>query len=728
MDFETYSSAGMFFDPILRKWKGPQHASLGKKGLGVVGTQVYAEHPSTEVLVLAYDLKDGIGRRQWQPGDPNPQDLFTHIFNGKLLEAWNVMFEERIWNEVCVKKYGWPPLPTELLRCAMAKARAYCFPGKLSFAGPAAGLPEDKLKLKDGARLLTKFSVPRTPTKKDGSLRNLMSLGDPDSIALCKYNDQDIVTEHEMSIRTPDLNSFELQFWQIDQDSNRLGVKLDMEAIDAALKILNVEYEAASKEIFEITNGEVETFTQNARIVTWLQSQGVHTSSVDADHIASMLAMEELPPLCRRVLELRSAYGSASVKKLKAMKVQSSAVHRATSMFVYHGARTGRDAGAGIQPQNMPNSGPDVYHCPNPLCNSYQTMGAICSSCGEQLRETDIEEWSPQAVEHALWALKNGTLNKCFPKLTEVLAGCLRGLFIADEGHDFIGSDYSAIEAVVAACLTGCQWRIDTFARKDDIYLASISAITGTPIEEYKKYKAETGQHHPDRKKGKVAELASGYGGWIGAWKQFGADDFFESDSTMKDAILAWRKASPEIVDAWGGQSKNWKPKRYGLEGAFLDAIENEGTYIQTSVGAQYLYWKGNVYCFLPSGRYITYHNVRTIASDRRKNELTICFWGYNTNPKMGAMGWVEMTTYGGKLFENIVQAVARDLMAYAAVNLHNHGYKIMLRVHDELITQVPEGTGSVEQVEQIGSQLPEFAKGWPVRMAGGWRGKRFRK
>lgn len=727
-DFETYSSAGMYFDPLKGRWVQPKYCSGTKKGISVITTQAYAEHPSTEVLILKYNLKDGFGTYEWSFGDPPPQKLFDHIAAGKLIEAWNVMFEERIWNEVCVKKYGWPVLPVKQLRCAMAKSRAFCYPGALAKAGPAAGLSDDLLKDKEGTRLLNKFSVPRNPTKADVSLRNHVDfLIDEDSKKLAAYCEQDLVTEEAMSIRTPDLNELELAYWQMDQECNRVGVKLDTESIDAALKILDEEYAEAAEEIAQITNGVVTSFTQIQKIKAWLWVKDVKVGSVDASTVDELLQRSNLPDEVRRVLELRSAYGSAAVKKLYAMKVQQSAAGRATDMFIYHSARTGRDAGAGIQPQNMPNSGPEVRQCPH--CKSYTTYPDFCRGCSAvAIRDVQPEEWSPEAAEFALKVLRDGTIKYFFSSITEVLSGCLRGLFISDPGHDFVGSDYSSIEAVVAACLTGCHWRIETFRNGGDIYLASISQITGTSIEEYAKYKQETGQHHPDRKKGKVAELASGYQGWMGAWKQFGADAFFNSDDELVAAIKAWRKASPEIVRAWGGQPNQWRDEYYGLEGNFILAHQNEGQHFTPLPGITYMGWRGKVYCFLPSGRAITYHDVQLSPNYDRPGQMRITFMGYNTNPKMGAIGWTRMDTYGGKLFENVVQGTARDIMAYAAVNLHQRGYKIMLRVHDELITQVPEGWGSVEEMEQIGGMLPAFASNWPVKMSGGWRDKRFRK
>lgn len=719
-DFETYSEAGLRY--VDGKWTSLETSS--KRGISAVGAYRYAEHPSTDVLCLAYNLKDGTGKHLWVPGMDNPQDLFDHVAAGRLLEAWNVSFEEAIWNSVCVQKFGWPRLDPSVLRCAMAKSRAFCLPGALGKAAEALALDEQKDT--GGKRLLGKFSVPRNPTKSDDRTR-FRPLSDPEGPLLYRYCLQDIVTEAEASARIPDLSNFELAYWQVDQDCNRRGVRLDMAAIENSLAKLGGLYGEANQRIVQLTQGHVANVNQVQKITEWVNSQGVIVDSIDENSINRLLDSVLTPPHVRDVLELRKSVGSAAVKKLYAMKTQATSQGRAHGMFIYHGARTGRDAGAGIQPQNMPNSGPVCCSCD---CGAYYSKALdACPSCGVNTGMCTSHDWDADSADFALGKLATNDLERYFPRLLEVLPGCIRGMLIADEGCDFIGSDYSAIEAVVAACLSGCQWRIDTFRRKDDIYLASISAITGVSVEEYKQFKEDNGYHHPDRKKGKVAELASGYGGWTGAWKQFGADDFFSSEDELIEAIKAWRNASPEIVEAWGGQMRYGQPRLFGLEGAFIASVQSPGATIETGLpGITYYNRAGAVYCYLPSGRYITYHSATIEPDSRRRGKQAIYFWGYNTNPKMGPMGWTRLNTYGGRLFENCVQAVARDIMAHAAVNLHHAGYHIALRVHDELVAHVPEGRGSVEEFEAIANRMPQWAKDWPVSVAGGYRAKRFRK
>lgn len=723
IDFETYSEAGYLWKGD--KWVSP-HPNSTTKGLKLVGLQVYAEHPSTEVLCLAYNLKDGKGPRLWTPELPLPEDLFEHIAQGKLIEAFNAAFEERIWNIVCVNKYGFPELPLRQIRCAAAKARAFCLPPSLEDAAEALGNKE--LKDAEGKRLLNMLSIPRKPTKTCDKKR-LTPLDDIIAARqLYDYCLQDIKTEAHISAKVPDLNEQELKFFLLDLESNKKGVKIDLETVDKALELLEAKYKDAERRLPALTEGMVEKPTQVKRIIEWLGTKGIVTKSIDEKHMKILLSHDKVPEDCKEVLRIRKSTSAASVRKLYTMKIQASKDGRVHDMFLYHGARTGRDAGRGVQPQNMPNSGIAVKYCG--VCAMYYGVDKKCPICGST--EGDVKEWNPQAMEQAIEAIHKGDVESTFGDLADVLPGCVRGLFIADEGCDFICSDYSAIEAVVAAHLAGEQWRLEVFKNRGDIYLESISRITGIPVEEYKDYHRRTGSKHPDRQRGKIAELASGYGGGVGAWKQFGADEFFDSEDEIKQAVYAWREASPNIVNAWGGQYYYENGMRidelYGLEGSFIQATMYPGTEISWGRHGVSFYYDGEaVYMKLPSGRYITYHKVRLLRDYDRETWI-INFKGHNSNPVMGGMGWTELTTYGGKLFENLVQATARDIMVNAAVKLHEAGYKIVLRVHDELVAQVPEGWGSVEEFEAIASDMPEWAKGWFVRADGGWRGKRYRK
>lgn len=725
-DFETYSEAGFIWNPDTNKFQAPPNAT--KKGLSVIGAARYSEHHSTEVLSLAYDLKDGKGKRLWNPSLPLPIDLFDWIAKGNLLEAWNCAFERWIWVNVCQPKYNFPPLPFHQLRDAMAKARAHALPGGLDAAGNVLNIKNKKLK--EGYRLLNKFSIPRNPTKNDRRTRIKPSEDPQDAKLLYEYNLQDIAAEGELSSLIPDLTAEELDFWLCDQSINFRGIRLDQSSIIACVSIMEQAHKKYNAELSQLTGGRVSSASEIQKLRMWLMECGVSAPNLDSETVTDLLKTPFLHPIVRRALEIREAIGSAAVKKLYAMQNQITAKGRVHDLFVYHSARTGRAAGTGPQPQNLPNSGPKVSKCASPKCGRY--FGKDLHACPwcKCYSTRDLHEWNPKAVEDALETIATHSLawvEHFWGNAVDVISGCLRGLFIADPGKDLICSDYSAIEAVVLAMLAGEEWRIEVFKTHGKIYEMSASKITGVPFQEFIDHKRLTGQDHPLRKKvGKVAELASGYQGWIGAWKQFGAEEFFTEDE-MKQAILAWRAASPQIVKMWGGQVKDWYAEYYGLEGAAVQAVLNPGKKFEYR-GLSYFVNSDVLYCQLLSGRYLTYHRPRLLPSTRKQDTFSLSFEGWNTNPKNGGIGWIRMQTYGGKLTENVVQATARDILAHAIVNLEKAGYPIVLHVHDEIVAEVPEGTGSIEEFESIMASLPAWAANWPIKASGGWRAKRYAK
>lgn len=786
MDFEMYSDAGYVWNEAANKWGALPGAAGNKKGLPIVGAAVYAEHPSTEVLWLAYDLKDGRGRRRWRPGMPPPSDLFAHLAAGGLMEAWNVGFEEHMWREVCVKRYGWPPLPVDQLRCAMAKARAFTLPGSLDAAAAVLGTQR---KDPAGDRLMRKFSMPKNPSAKSPT-RRVRPEDDPVEFeAYGKYNETDIVAEAEASSRIPDLSAVELAMWQTDREINRRGVQIDLEAVGNCIAIVNAAHAKYNAELAALTGGTVARASELDKLQGWLGGKGLHVDSLDADGIEGELARLRLaiktgafvprppgmpvngehvpygrvtdPAGCLRALEIREAIGSAAVKKLFAMANTATRAGRVRDLFTYHGARTGRPTGGGVQPTNMPNSGPEVRQC---TCGRHHGMKlTACPWCGSAVPDgARGVEWDQGAIEDALEVIAYRSLElleAVFGDAVPIVSGCLRGLFIAAPGHDLICSDYSAIEAVGLAMLAGEQWRIDVFRTHGKIYEAGAAAITGIPFDEYMRHAGYTdeqlarpewwvqkpanrGSHHPTRKTvGKLSELASGYGGWIGAWKAFGADEFFTDDEIKKN-IIAWRNASPSVVDLWGGQHRGmpwepgYRPELFGVEGAAVLSVMNPGQeyFVQLrnpTAAARHISFvteRDVMYCRLQSGRLLTYHRPRLTPSTRRAGEVSLSYEGWSTNPKLGPLGWVRMDTYGPKLVENINQAETRDIHTHGLVNLERRGYPIVLHVYDEGVAEVPEGFGSVEEFEAIMMDTPEWAKDWPVRAAGGWRGKRYRK
>lgn len=729
MDFETYSEAGFIWNEKTQSYNAPKGAT--QKGISAVGAVAYSEHPSAEALCLSYDLKDGLGPRLWVLGMPGPTELFEYIATGGLIEAVNCQFEYWIWKNICVPKLGWPDLPWYQLRDAAAKFRANAWPGALGKAAVVSGAVEQKLET--GDRLIKKFGCPRKPTKKDVRKRIRPEDDPADAQLYYEYCIGDIKAESAVSMLCPDLSPEEQEFELCTRASNVRGIGLDMQTIHAASGILDQAFDKYDVELCALTSGAVSKASELDKLKKWLEQFGIIAPELDADVIGKLLDSAGLHPAARRALEIRQLVGSAGVKKIWAMERMASKAGRAHDLIVYHTARTGRDGGRDIQPQNLVKQGPKVKLCEG--CGYiYGIMLTYCPNCNAPDIVAQVKGWSYEAVPNAVEVIRTGRLEeveRVYGDALLTLSGCIRGLFVPAEGCDFIASDYASVEAVVTAVLSGERWRIEAFRNKEDIYLRSASSITGTPYEEYLKH-PDGPKGHPDRQKiGKPAELGLGFGGYLGAWRQFDSTDTF-SDEEVKRNILAWRAASPAVVEFWGGQVRGvpWDPDRhelYGLEGMAIAAAQYPGqifTYRDISYGVK----DDALYCRLPSGRLITYHKPRLSPHRRWDDRLELSFEGWNTNPKKGPTGWIRMGTYGGSLCENVVQATARDIMRHAVVNLERAGYPVILRVHDEIVAEVPKGFGSVEDFERIMGTMPAWAKYWPVRAAGGWRGSRYRK
>lgn len=748
IDFETYSEAGYVWHEDLQKWK--PLAGMKDKGLFAVGHRVYAEHPTAEVITFSYDMMDGQGVRRWQPGQPNPQALFDWLAAGNACEGHNVAFERSIWMHVCVPKYGWPPLPARSLRCSAAKSRAWGLPGSLEEVGRVLQLATQKDK--DGKRLMRKFSMPRDPTLSDRRLRVLPHEDPEEFEAYCRYCDTDVATEHGVSLVVPDLIPDELEFWLCDQEVNYRGIGVDLEAVDSAISIIGQVIRKYDAELYELTGHQVPGASKTKQLSAWLRAQGYpltkkkgkdeEIDSVDSATVEAALERTDLPAHVRRALEIRQFTGSASVKKAFSMRAHATQAARLHDLFIYHGARTGRDTHADVQPGNLPKDGPSLRWCEDAGCGKpYGQHLENCPWCGASAAFSRKDDWSFEAVEDALHIVRTRSADAVeyfFGDAMLTLTGCTRSFLQADPGNNLISGDYSAIEAVVTAALAGEEWRLQAFRNKEEIYYHGAASVTGKSYQWYMDWSAENGgKKHPDRNKiGKVAELALGFAGGVGAWRNFDSTDTF-TDDEVKAIIRKWQAASPAVVELWGGQirGKPWKPdyyENYGLEGCFVAAILNPNqrfTYRYISFECI----DDVLYAILPSGRPMAYHQPRLSWTAPKRfpdwaptNQISYMTW--NTNPAYGPKGWVRIDTHRGKIVENMVQAVARDIMAHAVVNLERAGYPVVLRVHDELASEVPIGYGSEQEFRSIMETLPAWCADWPIRTGAPWTGRRYRK
>jgi DNA polymerase bacteriophage-type len=718
-DFETYSEAGYRWVPELQKWKSLEGIPKTRRGIGVVGAANYVEHASFRVLSLAYNLKDGRGPRHWKPGDRDPLDLFEHITHGGLLEAWNVGFERRVWESYCVPKLGWPAIPPEQLRCAMAKSRAFGMPGALENAGNV--LQIEHKKDPEGKRLIQKLTVPRNPTKGNPELHWTPETAPEDFSKFYRYNETDIVAESEASAKLPDLTPHEFEIWQADQRINFRGMQIDLVAVENCIAILEQAEAKYNAELCQITNGAVSESTEVAKLVAWIQSQGVTIFDLNEETVSALLKEPPYSAAVTRALQIRQALGFASVKKLYAFRAMSTTDGRLYDQYAYYAAHTALWNAQGVQVSNL-------------YKGRFNT---------------------PEAVEAALACIACRCLELVeyeYGDALECVASCLRSLIIAKPDHELICSDYTAIQAVVTAALAGETWRLEVFRTHGMIYEMCASQITRVPFEEFIKYRERTGgtihydasgkfshvtggKHHPHRQPyGKIPELASGFGGWIGAWLKFGAGEFLDEDA-IKRAILAWREASPMIVELWGGQTRDKfqpseRPELYGLEGAAIAAVQNPGmAYEYRGIAFQ---THGDVlYCRPPSGGLITYHEPRLTQATRPYAapwELALSYMGWNSNATKGPPGWLRMDLYGGVLTQNVVSHMSREVQAGAIVRLENAGYPIVMHTHDEDVAEVPLGMGSVAEFERLMTPPEPWAAGWPIAPKGGWRGSRYGK
>ncbi|MEG0968321.1 MAG: hypothetical protein RSE32_14285 [Comamonas sp.] len=492
IDFETYSEAGYEWSDALNKWVPPEGGSATNRGLSLVGVVNYTRHPSFEVLCCWYKLPGG-ELTYWDPSMPPPQELFDYIAAGGIVEAHNHAFEHRVFQAL-----GWPEVPLAQQRCSMAKSRAWALPGSLDLAAATLGTTP---KNPDGKKGIQLFSVPRQPTKTNPARRNAPT-GEQFQKLIVDYCRDDVISEESLSAVVPELSPIELEHWQVDQTVNRRGVAVDVPTLYAMRVILRDAHRLYGDRCREITDGISPS--EVSQLIIWAANRGVLLAALDDEAITEALGRENLPEPVRQMLQCRQAVASASVKKIHAMLNRATTEGRIYDLFNFHAARTGRPTGDAVQPTNFPRGSLAVNKCG---CGRYFAASA-CGWCGAPAAGAPTE-WNPDAMHDAIEVAQTGSLalmEHAFGagNTLSALAGCLRGMFVAGEGRDLVSSDYTAIEAVVLACLAGEQWRIDLFHNKGKIYEASGAKVGGVSYESLLEYKKETGKNHPLRQVGKT--------------------------------------------------------------------------------------------------------------------------------------------------------------------------------------------------------------------------------
>ena len=560
------------------------------------------------------------------------------------------------FERTCLSKHFGRYIPPESWHCSAVQAAMLALPRSLEDVGRVLGLDEQKMK--EGKELIRYFCVPCKPTKANGGRTRNLPCHAPEKWELFKtYCKRDV--DVEKSIRRK-LHNFpipesEMELYRLDQRINDRGVLVDMGLVEQAIACERLHKEIVTKRAYELTG--LENPNSVAQLKGWLGDKGMEAESLSKKAVAEMIA--ETDGEVEELLRLRLLMAKTSVKKYEAMERSVCSDGRVHGMLMFYGAnRSGRWSGKNVQIQNLPkNDIPDLE---------------LARNLVKQRRFEDIE------------LLYDSTPN--------VLSELIRTAFIPKPGCRFVVADFSAIEARVMGWLSGEEWVLDVFRGDGKLYEMTASRMFGIPM-------AEIGKGSPERAKGKVASLACQYGGSTGALVSMGALDMGLTEDELPPLVAAWRKANPHMVQFW-----------WDVDAAAIKAVTEKQ---KTKVGRIIFEYKsGILFITLPSGRKLSYVKPRMAVNKFGRDGLT--YEGISENKK-----WSRIETYGPKLVENIVQGTARDLLAEAMLRVEKKGYPIVMHCHDEIIAEVPEGTGSVDEMCEIMAVQPEWAEGLPLRADG---------
>ncbi|AGK95609.1 DNA polymerase [Clostridium pasteurianum] len=629
--------------------------------LGKAGLYKYVQSPDFEILLFAYSL-DGepVQIVDLAQGEKIPFSILQMLADPRVIKhAYNAPFE---W--YCLNKFYYSPL--EQWHCTMFHG-LYCgYTAGLAATGTALGLPEDKKKMGIGKALIRLFCLPCKPTAKNGHRTRNMHYHEPEKWNLFKeYCKQDVVTEMEIENR---LSAFpvsdqEQRLWELDQRMNADGVKVGQELIEGALYCHQTITDSLMEEAISLSGLDNPKSVQ--QLSKWIEQEtGEETADLTKETVKSLIKITD-NDVVKRMLEIRQELSKTSVKKYTAMKEAVCLDGRVRGLLQFYGAnRTGRWAGRIVQVQNLPRS-------------------------------------YIETLSHARDCVKGrkiDALKLIYGSVPDTLSQLIRTAFVPSKGNLFVDADFSAIEARVIAWLAGEQWRIDVFNSHGKIYEASASQMFGVPIELIKKGNPE----YALRQKGKVAELALGYQGASGALIAMGALNMGLTEEELPEIVRRWRSSNKRIVDLW-----------YSIENAAISVmktgqaagvkniiIAHEGDY---ATGQDFLT------ITLPSGRKLFYARPFIAQNDWGKDSIQ--YHGMNQNTKK----WETVPTYGGKLVENIVQAIARDCLAENIKRLSELGYKVVFHVHDEVIIDCPKEYADLDRVCEIMSQPIPWAQGLPL-------------
>lgn len=618
------------------------------------GAFKYVESPDFEILLLAY-ARDSEPVQVIDLTDPFDLDelsvIVDMIVDPKVIKiAHNCAFER-----ACLSKHLGRDVPPEEWEDTMIMAAMNGLPMSLDSAGAALNLKDQKIK--EGTTLISYFCKPCKPTKVNhGRTRNTREHAPDKWLRFIEYCRRDVEVERAIYCRLPTIQipEFERKLRALDARINERGVLVDTELAEAAIAVDDAFKAEHLDEMQKLTG--LNNPNSVAQLKAWLRDNaGVEVDSLSKTAVSELKA-QGLDASTVRVLELRQLLGKTSTAKYRAMTDAVCADGRVRGLLQYYGAgRTGRWAGRLVQLQNLPQ-------------NHLDNIGVV----RELVRDRDLD-----------------TLEMIFDSVPDTLSQLIRTAFIAPKGRTLLVADFSAIEARVIAYLAGEKWRMEVFANGGDIYCSSASQMFKVPVVKH-------GINGHLRQKGKIAELACGYGGGVGALRAFGADKMGLTEEEMQTIVTQWRQASPTIPRFWRE-----------AETAAKQAIEARGRTFGLRCGVKYFSGADALYCSLPSGRTLSYWQPRL-----EDGQITFMAQNQTTHK------WEATETWGGKLVENIVQAYARDCLATSMLRLADAGYKILFHVHDEIIAEAPEGSRWEDMAEIMGQPI-DWAPGLLLRADG---------
>ncbi|QGT99528.1 phage encoded DNA polymerase I [Candidatus Syntrophocurvum alkaliphilum] len=625
------------------------------------GVYAYSSSSDFEILLLAYAFDDGeVEIIDIASGEQIPSELHSALTNPEIIKtAFNANFER-----TCLARYFRTLMPPEQWRCSQAHSLTLGLPASLEGVAKCMNLSQQKIS--EGKGLIRYFSTPCKPTKaNNGRTRNLPKHDLVKWEQFKTYCKQDVEVEQAIrkKLERYPMPEKEIRLWCLDQKTNDLGVRVDMKFVQNAIYFNEAYQKKLIKEAKDLTG--LDNPNSPAQLKTWLNDiHEIKVESLSKDVVSELLKETHIEDV-KHLLKLRQDMSKTSVKKYEAMKRVIRKDERAGGLLKYYGAsRTGRWAGRLIQIQNLPRNSMEDLHIAREIlkAGNYETMELL------------------------------------FDSVPDTLSQLIRTAFIPSPGCRFIVSDFSSIEARIIAWLAGEKWVVETFKGHGKIYEMAASRMFGVPLEKIVKGNPE----YELRAKGKIATLACGYQGSVGALIAMGALKMGLKEEELPEIVAAWRNSNPNIVKLW-----------WNIEKAAIKSVK-EKTAVTMQYGLKFYYKSGMLFIRLPSGRSLAYVRPR-IEIDTRFNKEKLTYEGVDQTTK----NWGRISTYGGRLVENCVQAIARDCLAEALLRLDEAGYKVVMHCHDEVVLDVPQKKGSLDKVNTIMCQPIKWAPGLPMQADG---------